>query len=131
MKTWVFVGLLLVGSLAHAQADVCEWNDCSGPSAGPGPCVPHWMCPVLPPGGALPVGPSELCFGLDGCSSVQYRLDGSFLLAETVLPNGFAVLGWAGPCLGPLTGCPDLANQAFSDLRLNAYRIYRGVRFGL
>jgi len=66
----------------------------------------------------------SLCFAT--CSPVSFTNHGTFLLATSQLPNGYPVMGWAGPCFG---SCPDLKNQAFMDLRLNAKRINRAQRY--
>lgn len=113
-----------------APSPKCRWETCEGPQVGPGPCVPGWVCPVKPPvTPPAPIGPPQLCLGASGCFPVLYRADGGFLIAESVLPNGYRVMGWAGPCGGPISSCPDIGNQAHSDLRMNALRIHRGLRF--
>lgn len=137
MKALLIAGLL-VSSVALGQSDLppysgCYWNDCEGPQAGPAPCVPGWVCPLPPPPPTgvevVPVGPNQLCLGTSGCFPVSYRVDGGFVLAESVLPNGYRVLGWSGPCAGMISSCPDIGKQAHADLRMNALRIYRGLRF--
>ena len=110
----------------------CEWEDCQGTSVGPAPCVPRWICPVSPPATPeTPVGPSVMCLGPAGCFPVTYKeIDGGFVIAESVIPAGYPVIGWAGPCFFERgETCPDLGNQAFSDLRMNALRIHRGLRY--
>jgi len=130
MKPSLSALLLFAATAALAQpAPDCEWNDCSGPQVGPGPCTPGWVCPVVPPAPpALPVAPMEVCYGDDVCKPVRYRHDGGFMIAETVTPNGYRVMGWSGPCAGPLVTCPDIARQAWADLEINALRINRGLR---
>lgn len=104
MKTILTAALLLTSSLAYAQC------------FGPGGCSPE---PVI-------AGTAELCFP-EGCQPVQYSRRGQFMLAESTLPNGYAVLGWAGPCMD--TDCPDLLYQAAADLELNAKRANRAQRY--
>lgn len=141
MKSLVIAGLLFGSSLVYGQTCVgpapCPedivWDDCSGPVFGPSPqCIPGWRPgPTVPPPPAdlFPVGPTELCLGASGCFPVAYRVDGGFMLAESVLQNGYPVLGWSGPCFGSVDTCPDIGNQAWADLRLNALRIHRALRF--
>lgn len=122
-KLWL--GLLFIPALAFAQ--VCPpgqtWNDCSGSQAGPGSCVTG--CRGIIAEGAGPFGPGELCIQND-CSPVTYFWIGAKAVAESRLPNGYEVLGWAGPCLNDdVTQCPDIFNQAFADLRNNALRVNR------
>lgn len=82
------------------------------------------------PGGCIepePIaGPSLLCLP-EGCHPVNYTEINGFTVAESTLPNGWPVLGWSGPCT---TGsCPDIRNQAFSDLEMNAKRANRAQRW--
>ena len=86
------------------------------PCFGPGPCGE----PVEP------TGPAELCLP-EGCNPVIYSRLNGFALAESILPSGYPVIGWSGPCFDE---CPDLLNQAFTDLELNAKRANRAMRFG-
>lgn len=78
------------------------------PCFSPGPCDP------------------ELCLP-SGCVAVTYTTLDSFIIASAKLPNGYPVIGWSGPCLD--AACPDLANQAFADLELNAKRANRAQRY--
>lgn len=74
-----------------------------------------------------PTGPAELCLP-SGCSPVFYHQINRFVIAESVLPSTqYAVIGWSGPCLDAV--CPDIKNQAFADLELNAKRANRAQRF--
>lgn len=117
---------------APCAGDGWVWDDCSGPVFGPSPeCIPGWKPgpTVPPPADVFPAGPAELCLGASGCFPVRYSPFGLFMIAESVLPNGYPTMGWAGPCFGPMNTCPDIGNQAWSDLRLNALRIHRGLRF--
>jgi len=126
------LALLSLAAPALAQtppAPDCTWSDCAGAQIGGGGCTPGWVCPVLPPATpVLPVAPREVCYGDAGCQPVRYRTDGGFIIAESILPNGYRVIGWSGPCNGPLVTCPDLARQAWADLEINALRINRGLR---
>ena len=104
------------------------WNDCSGPQFGPGGCVPGCVGePSVPPSPDLS-GPGELCLP-EGCQPVVYSWLGTMVVAGSRLPNGYSVLGWAGPCLDSYQQCPDIFNQAFTDLRLNALRANRAQRY--
>lgn len=104
-----------------------RWNDCSGPQFGPGGCIPGCVGTALPTDG--PFGPSELCIQ-DSCSPVTYTWFGNLVVAESTLPNGYEVMGWSGPCLETARAqCPDILNQAFSDLRMNALRANRAQRY--
>lgn len=82
---------------------------------GPGGCVP-----------TEPTGPDELCFR-EQCAPVIYSQFGKIVIAESSVA-GYPVIGWAGPCLKPsLAECPDILNQAFDDLRINALRALRAI----
>ena len=81
-------------------------------------------CPG-PAGCGQPIGPPILCIR-DHCQPVQYSWTGDLAIAESMLPNGYSVLGWAGPCLSEdRSQCQDIFNQAFADLRINALRANR------
>lgn len=99
--------------------------------------------------------PSEICFP-QGCSTVVYHTVTSravinsvriYLVAEAVVPGtqvssdgtcvgpapcvteGFPTMGWSGPCNSTdLSTCPDIYNQAYSDMVTNAKRINRAYR---
>lgn len=91
----------------------------AGTCAGPAPCPPD----------AGPTGPAELCLP-DGCTPVEYTWHGDFALAEGTLVNGYRIFGWAGPCDWPdHTRCPNIFNQAYSDMSLYALRAYRAQRY--
>jgi hypothetical protein len=86
-------------------------------------------CPDdYPPAPIQPVGPTELCLPT-GCNPVNYTEINGFTVAESVLPiTQYPVLGWSGPCFDSV--CPDIRNQAFGDLEMNAKRANRAQRFG-
>lgn len=71
------------------------------------------------------VAEHTLCFQ-EACQPVTYQVVGPFTIATSALPNGYEVLGWSGPCDQPV--CPDIRNQAFMDLTLNAKRANRAQR---
>ena len=129
----LLLAMAVFAPMAYSQpAPECEWNDCSGPQVGPGPCTPGWVCPltpVKPPISGLPLGPEKVCLGASGCFPVRYSLFGWFMIAESVLPNGYPMMGWAGPCIFDEEVCPDIGNQAYTDLRLNALGVHRALRF--
>ena len=115
-----------------ASAQSCPegqiFNSCDGPQVGPGPCTPGCVAIGVPPVITDPVAPGELCLP-QGCQSVSYVWIGDLVVAESRLANGYAVMGWSGPCLEPTQAdCPDIFNQAFADLELNAKRANRAQR---
>lgn len=126
---FLFCSLLLVMSV-NSRADSCPvgqtWDDCSGPQFGGGGCIPGCAGvpsePVIP---NEPVGPNELC--LPDCQPVTYAWLGNIVIAQSRLSNGYSVLGWSGPCFDP--SCPDIMNQAWNDLRMNAVRANRAQRY--
>ncbi len=127
--------LLLIGLLASslASAQYCPegqiFNSCDGPQVGPGPCTPGCVAIGVPPVITDPVAHGELCLP-QGCQSVSYVWIGDLVVAESRLANGYAVMGWSGPCLSANRGeCPDILNQAFSDLEMNAKRANRAQSF--
>jgi len=126
MKTVLTAALLLTASLSFAATcpDGQIWQSCSGTSAGPGPCIPGCI------GDSAPVaGPAELCLP-DGCQPVQYSWMGDIVVAESMLMNGYSVLGWAGPCVHEdRLLCPNIFEQAFQDLTINALRSTRAQSF--
>lgn len=104
-----FLLLIALFISAAASAQVCP---------GPGPCNP-----------AEPIGSSELCLP-EGCQPVSYTWFGNLVVAESRLSNGYAVMGWSGPCLElTRSQCPDIANQAFADLLNAALRANRAQRY--
>lgn len=109
-----YLALLALIFAAHANAQTC---------AGPAPCGPQFG---LGGGYAEPVGPAELCLP-EGCSPVSYETRDGFTLAFSFLPNGYPIMGWSGACDQPV--CPDIRNQAFADLELNAKRANRAQRY--
>jgi hypothetical protein len=125
----VFCALCALPIVSHAQS--CApgqiYDDCSGPQFGPGGCVPGCRGEVIITPGHF--GPGELCFP-ESCSPVTYFWVGAKAVAESRLPNGYEVMGWSGPCLNDDRAlCPDILNQAFSDLRMNALRANRAQHF--
>lgn len=105
-KLILAVSLCLFSTIAFSQ--VC---------AGPGPCVP-----------TEPVIPTELCIR-DVCTPINYNQLDKIVIANSNI-NGYAIIGWAGPCLKEtIQQCPDIFNQAVSDLYINATRALRAVEF--
>lgn len=133
MRVFILVlSALLLSWGIVAYADSCpagqEWNACDGPQFGGGGCIPGCVGePTAPPSTDLS-GPGELCLP-EGCQPVSYSWLGTLVVAESRLPNGYAVLGWSGPCLELNQQCPDILNQAFADLRMNALRANRAQRY--
>lgn len=83
------------------------------------------VCPG-PSGCSPPTGPNELCLR-EHCSPVIYSPLGGIIIAESNV-DGYSVIGWAGPCLkSSFAECPDILNQAFSDLEINAFRALRAM----
>lgn len=126
LKGFVFVSMVVAVTWSiisySASCPVGQtWNDCSGPQFGPGSCVPGCVGVELVPR----EGQAFLCL-LGSCTPVEYQLNNGFAFAFSQLPNGYRVVGWSGPCADV---CPDLLNQAFSDLELNAKRAYRAQRY--
>jgi len=120
---------LLVLFSASAFAQSCPegqvFNACDGPQFGGGGCIPGCFDVVAPPVVTDPVAPGELCVP-DSCQSVSYAWIGNLVIAVSQLSGGYAVLGWSGPCLaGSHDECPDIMNQAFADLTMNAKRANR------
>ena len=113
-KLWL--GLLFAPVLAFAQVGFGP-----GPAPGDGdiPAVP-----LPPPTGA----PSEICYGAI-CQPVQYLAVGQMMIAVSRMSNGFEVIGWSGPCEGPVEGCPSMARQAFNDLWVNIVSATRAQNF--
>ena len=92
---------------------------CAGPAFGPGGC----------PDSSAPTGPADLCLP-DGCTRVSYSWSGDFAVAQSALPNGYPVAGMIGPCLNPdRSQCPDIFNQAFAAMRVNALQANRAQRY--
>jgi len=124
----LFLVAVSIPALSFAQS--CPvgqvYDDCNHTSVGPGPCIPGCVASgnPIPPVDEL-TGPAELCIH-EACQSVSYRWAGDLVIAESQLANGYEVLGWAGPCLSTdRAQCPDILNQAFEDLRINALRANR------
>lgn len=101
------IALVLAFVPALAFSQICP---------GPGGCIP-----------TEPTGPSELCFR-EVCVPVTYSQFGANLIIAESTVAGYPVIGWAGPCLKQsLSECPDILNQAFEDLRINALRALRAM----
>lgn len=100
------------------------WESCEGPVFGPTNCTPR--CVVQ----STVSGPQTLCIGNNPCQVVNYHWLGNIVIAQSTLANGYALMGWSGPCLHTdRNQCPDILNQAFTDLKTNALRINRGQTF--
>jgi len=97
-------------------------------SAYAGTCAgPAFPCADPPP--TQPTGPADLCLP-DGCTLVSYSWSGDFAVAQSALPNGYPVAGIIGPCLNPdRSQCPDIFNQAFAAMRVNALQANRAQRY--
>jgi predicted small lipoprotein YifL len=103
MKSLTLAILLLITQSAYAG--------CGG--FGPGGCE----FPVAPV-----ETPEQFCFnGI--CNNVTGEWFGDFYVVRSVLPTGYGVMGWGGPC--PQHDCPDIGNQALRDLAANADQINR------
>jgi len=125
----ITLAVVLAGVSVLSFAQSCPegqiYNSCDGPQFGGGGCIPGCFDVVAPPLVTDPVAPSELCVP-DGCQSVSYVWIDNLVIAVSQLSGGYAVLGWSGPCLaGSHDECPDILNQAFADLTMNAKRANR------
>ena len=123
--------MMVAGGAFAQQCPVGQiWDDCNHPSVGPGPCVPGCIPDpnAPPPPGPGPTGPNNLCIA-GVCHPVVYTWFGKMAVAESkVTASGYPVMGWAGPCLfADIKRCPDIRNQAFLDLKLNALRANRAM----
>lgn len=127
MRIKLAASLWVVSLSAAAQCPVGQvWDDCAHTAIGPGPCIPQ--CIPAPSVGE-PVGPAELCVGDLPCQPVIYRWQGRCVIADSVLPPSYQIVGWAGPCLSERNAdCPDILNQAHRDLYNNALRTHRAWR---
>lgn len=114
-KLSVLLVIMLTIPTAMAECVDGVWG---GPWAGPSPTPPTCV------GEAAPV---ELCF-LAGCSPVSYTQDGSFVWADSTLPNGYPVRGFSGPCLEG-EACTEAKTQAFAQLFWNARQANRAQRY--
>lgn len=109
--------LILAAVVSLALSSIVAY---AGTCAGPGPCND---APTQP------TGPAELCLP-DGCTRVAYSWSGDFAVAQATLPNGYPVVGSIGPCLDPdRSACPDIFNQAFAAMRINALQANRAQRY--
>lgn len=112
MKTWL-MGVLISGLVLLSISSQAE------PCFGPGGCVPE----------KPPIGPAQLCLP-SGCAPVYYEWSGDFAIARSALPNGYPVASVIGPCFYPdRSKCPDIFNQAFQSLKVNALHINRAQRY--
>lgn len=104
--TRLTVALLALSFSSAAFAQACF---------GPAPCEP--------------TGPEQLCIAT-ACTPVVYSWDGDFAVAQSVLPNGYPVAGIIGPCRYPdRSQCPDIFNQAFAAMRINALQANRAQNY--
>ena len=102
------------------------WDDCKHTSVGPGTCIPGCIADPTP---VVPTGPAQLCIA-GVCAPVVYGWKGDIATAESTAPSGYQVIGWAGPCgYSDRSQCPDIFNQAFADMRLNALKAHRAQNF--
>ena len=110
MKT-IVAALLFCFAMPPVLAQTC---------AGPGPCVP---------GSGQLIGPDSLCLA-KVCQPVRYAQLDDFVTAVSALPDGYPVMGWAGPCHTPnlAQDCPAIAGEAFLDLKNGALHEYRARR---
>jgi hypothetical protein len=136
MKSIALALSLLIAPAAYADTCfgpggcVCPegqvWDNCQHTSVGPGPCIPGCIAAPTP---VVPTGPAQLCIA-GVCAPVVYGWKGDIATAESTAPSGYQVIGWAGPCgYSDRSQCPDIFNQAFADLRLNALKAHRAQRF--
>ena len=77
---------------------------------------------------ADPTAPQELCFE-ELCSPIRFTFLGTsearyFVLADSELPSGWPVMGFAGPCLWGDQDCQQYARKlAIQNLTWNAQHI--------
>jgi hypothetical protein len=77
---------------------------------------------------AVPTYPQELCFE-DRCAPIRFTFLGTpearyFVLADSQLPSGWPVMGFAGPCLWGDQDCQQHARKlAIQHLTWNAQHI--------
>ena len=126
MKSLLFVVLLFpFVALANFCPEGFRYNDCEGPQTHF--CTPG--CEPIPGYTPDPV-PAEQVYFLtfpDGRAPVRFTTLGPFVIAESVLPSGYPVMGFSGPCLTP--PCGEIREQAFQSLWLNARQANRAARF--
>lgn len=132
MKSLILAAALLstasFGAGFGPAGDLCPdgqvYDACTGTSAGPGPCIPG--CIAAPIG---PIGPAQLCIA-NVCAPVVYGWEGDIATAQSTAPSGYQVIGWSGPCgYSNRSQCPDIFNQAFEDMRMNALKVHRAQNF--
>lgn len=120
---YLFLSAMIFSSMAFAGEPCFGPGDCTIETPVVTPCFGPGGCGVVDPN---PTGPVFLCIPA-GCNVVTYRNVDGFVIAVSQLPNGYPVIGWSGACLD--TDCPDIYNQAFADLELNAKRANRAQRY--
>ncbi len=99
--------------VASALLSSAVYAECVNNGFGPGPTCD-------PPPVSVIDRPSDMCFP-DGCRPITYTVNGLFVIAQSELPNGFQVLGYAGPCHSfGLTQCPAIYRQAAERMRVDA-----------
>ncbi len=84
------------------------------------------VCGFSPAPCEFPTAPVETSeqFCFDGtCNNVTGEWFGDFYVVRSVLPTGYGVIGWGGPC--PQHDCPDIGRQARRMLDSNADFINR------
>ncbi len=120
LKVLAFCAAAIFTNVAMSECVNGVWD---GPWVGPS---------VTPPSCETSVEPaeySELCFP-DGCMPVTYSWFGklgNYRSAEAILPSGYSMLGWSGPCFSG--DCPEIDRQAFYSLFWNARQANRAGRF--
>jgi hypothetical protein len=125
MKFLLLVLLFPIAAFAGFCPEGFRYNDCEGPQThfcAPGCYEIPGYTPAPPP----PAEARQLCFP-SGCAPVRFTWLSRFVIAESVLPSGYPVMGWAGPCLSGQ--CPEIEEQAERDLWLNARKANRAARF--
>jgi hypothetical protein len=127
MKTLLLAVLLF--PLAAFAGESCPegfyFESCDGPQVGgSGPCTPgcYEIPGYVPPTGEV----RQLCFP-SGCAPVRFTWLGPFLIADSMLPSGYPVMGFTGPLLGGQG--PNMPEQALLNLRWNAFQANRAARF--
>ena len=121
MKSISVFFILCIGVLCFtgfAQAQTCT---------GPAPCEPCFGPVCGTP--TEPFGPAEMCLP-DGCHPVMYSRIASdvdpvawFAVAKSALPNGYPVIGVAGPCFEADSWlCPNVYIQSY-NVMLNSFAL--------
>lgn len=115
MRLLAFCAAAMFAQVAMSECVNGVWE---GPWAGPSQEPPACIDPTP--------ASSTLCFP-DGCSPVTYEWSDTFRLAKSTLPNGYAMMGWSGPCISG--DCSEIDQQAFYSLFWNARQANRAGRF--